>query len=114
MARTSVSLKRMVMPLRVTSKMSSSPEVATTRTSSSPSRRLMAMNPSRRDLSYSLKAVFLTWPCAVAKTRYWSGENSRVVMMAWIDSFGASGTRFTAAVPLAVRSFMGISWPRRR
>ena len=31
MARTSVSLKRMVMPLRVTTKMSSSPDVATTR-----------------------------------------------------------------------------------
>ncbi len=59
-ARTSSSLKRMVMPLRVTSKRSSSPDVATTRTSSSPSRRLMAMKPSRRDLSYSLSAVFFT------------------------------------------------------
>ena len=27
------------------------------------------MNPSRRDLSYSLKAVFLIWPCLVANTR---------------------------------------------
>ena len=72
------------------------------------------MNPSRRDLSYSLRAVFFTWPCAVAKTRYWSGGNSRVAMMAWIVSSGASGTRLTAAVPLAVRSFMGISWPRSR
>ena len=53
MARTSVSEKRMSLPLRLTMTMSSSPEVATTRTSSSPSRRVMAMKPSRRDLSYS-------------------------------------------------------------
>ena len=72
------------------------------------------MKPSRRDLSYSLIAVFFTCPCAVAKTRYWSGENSRVAMIAVIDSFGASGTRLTAAVPRAVRSFIGISWPRSR
>ena len=72
------------------------------------------MKPSRRDLSYSLNAVFFTWPWAVANTRNWSGENSRVAMMAVIDSFGASGTRLTAAVPVAVRSFIGISWPRSR
>ena len=56
-------------PLRETMKTSSSPLVASTPTSSSPSRRLMAMNPSRRDLSYSEKAVFLTCPDLVAKSR---------------------------------------------
>ena len=59
----------MVIPDWVTRNTSSSPWVSTTRTSSSPSRRLMAMNPSRRDLSYSLKAVFLTWPSLVLNTR---------------------------------------------
>jgi hypothetical protein len=50
-------------------KMSSEPPVTMTRTSSSPSLRLMAMKPSRRDLSYSEKRVFLTWPFLVAKNR---------------------------------------------
>ena len=31
--------------------------------------RLMAMRPSRRDESYSVKRVFLTWPFLVAKNR---------------------------------------------
>ena len=48
--RTSSSLKRIVMPLRLTMKMSSLPSVTMTRTSSSPSRRLRAMRPSRRDV----------------------------------------------------------------
>ena len=67
--RTSSSLKRMVMPLRLTMKMSSLPLVSMTRTSSSPSLRLMAMMPSRRDESYSSNAVFLTVPLRVAKNR---------------------------------------------
>ena len=48
MGRTSSSLKRIVMPWRLTMKMSSPPSVSMTRTSSSPSRRLSAMSPSRR------------------------------------------------------------------
>ncbi len=58
--RTSVSLKRMVMPDWATMNMSESPVLDSTFTSSSPSRRLMAMRPSRRDLSYSVNRVFLT------------------------------------------------------
>ena len=48
------------MPFRLTMKMSSDPLVVMTRTSSSPSLRLMAMKPSRRDLSYSENGVFFT------------------------------------------------------
>ena len=62
MARTSSSLKRIVIPCRDTMKMSSSPPVWMTPTSSSPSRRLMAMKPSRRDLSYSAKFGLLDLP----------------------------------------------------
>ena len=69
MGRTSSSEKRMVVPLRLTMKMSSSPLVWMTRTSSSLGLRLMAMMPSRRELSYSLISVFLTWPFLVAKNR---------------------------------------------
>ena len=56
--------------------------VATTRTTSSPSRSLIAIQPSRRDLSYSLKAVFFTVPSAVAKTRNLSLGKSFVLTMA--------------------------------
>ena len=51
-------------------KMSSPPLVGITRTSSSPSLRLMAMRPVRSDESYSVNLVFLTWPFFVAKNRY--------------------------------------------
>ena len=50
------------MPLRLTMKMSSVPLVSMTFTSSSSSRRLRAMRPSRRPLSYSSNAVFFTMP----------------------------------------------------
>ena len=69
MDRTSSSAKRMVMPARDTMKMSSPPLVGMTRTSSSSSRRLMAMSPARSDESYSVNLVFLTWPLRVAKNR---------------------------------------------
>ncbi len=69
MARTSSSEKRIVMPDRATMKMSSPPLVGMTRTSSSSSRRLMAMRPLRSDESYSLNLVFFTWPLRVAKNR---------------------------------------------
>ena len=51
-------------------KMSSPSLVGMTRTSSSSSRRLMAMSPPRSDESYSVNLVFLTWPWRVAKNRY--------------------------------------------
>ena len=53
----------------MTIRMSSPPLVGMTFTSSSPSRRLMAMRPVRSDESYSLNFVFFTWPCLVAKNR---------------------------------------------
>jgi hypothetical protein len=49
--------------------MSSPPLVGMTFTSSSPSRRLIAMMPLRSELSYSLNFVFFTWPCLVVKNR---------------------------------------------
>ena len=69
MGRTSSSEKRMVMPSFDTMKMSSPPLVGMTRTSSSSSRRLMAMRPARNEESYSVNFVFLTWPNLVAKNR---------------------------------------------
>ena len=99
----------MANPMRDTIKMSSAPLVVMTPTSSSPSRRLMAMKPSRRDLSYSEKVVFLTWPALVAKSRYRSVGNSLVSMRAWMRSSGSSGSRLTMAVPRAVRSLRGTS-----
>ena len=69
MARTSSSEKRIVIPSRETMKMSSLPVVWTTLTSSSSSRRLMAMRPVRSEESYSLISVFFTTPLAVPKNR---------------------------------------------
>ena len=67
--RTSSSLKRIVMPLRLTMKMSSVPLVSMTLTSSSPSRRLMRDQAVAAAVSYSLNVVFLTVPWRVAKNR---------------------------------------------
>ena len=50
------------MPDRLTMKMSSPSLHGMTFTSSSPSRRLMAMSPARSDESYSVNLVFFTWP----------------------------------------------------
>ena len=58
------------MPLRDTMKMSSLPVVWITRTSSSPSLRLIAIRPVRSDESYSDILVFFTMPLLVAKNRY--------------------------------------------
>ena len=69
MARTSSSLNRMAWPSFDNMRMSSPPLVGMTFTSSSPSRRLIAMSPVRRDESYSLNFVFLTCPFLVAKKR---------------------------------------------
>jgi hypothetical protein len=71
MGRTSSWVNRMVMPLRLTMKISSASFTGITFTNSSPSRRLMAISPARSDESYSLKRVFFTCPLRVAKNRYW-------------------------------------------
>ena len=68
--RTSSSWKRIACPDRDTITMSSSPLVGMTRTSSSSSRSSRAMMPARSDESYSVKRVFFTVPCRVAKNRY--------------------------------------------
>ena len=72
------------------------------------------MKPSRRDLSYSVNGVFFTTPCLVAKTSDEVSGKSLVDTIASMVSEGDRLSRFTTAVPLAVRSFIGISWPRRR
>ena len=95
-------------------KMSSLPLVSMTRTSSSSSRRLMAIRPSRRLESYASKAVFLTVPFFVAKNRKRSPAKSRVSMIAWIFSSACSGSRLTIGMPLAVRSRSGMSSARSR
>ena len=96
-------------------KMSSVPSVTMTRTSSSPSRRLMAMSPSRRDESYSLNVVFFTMPLRVAKNRKRSVPNSRVSMMAWMRLVGREGQQVhDGECPWRLRSRSGISWARSR
>ena len=107
--RTSSSEKRIPLPFLVTIRMSSSPEVNTALTSSSLSRSAIAMKPSLRDLSYSASAVFFTCPNFVANIRYPPDSKSLVATSAWIVSSGASGSRLTAGVPRAVRSFIGTS-----
>ncbi len=57
------------MPFLDTMNTSSVPVVWMTRTSSSPSFRLMAMRPLRSDESYSDIRVFFTTPLRVAKNR---------------------------------------------
>ena len=70
MARTSSSENRIVIPCRDTMNTSSVPDVWITRTSSSPSLRLIAISPERSDESYSDMRVFFTMPLRVAKNRY--------------------------------------------
>ena len=104
MARTSASENLIVIPARLTMKMSSCPVVTITATSSSPSRKLSAIKPSRRLLSYSEKGRLLHVTLLVAKNKYLSEWNSRVSISACMRSPGASGRRLTMAVPRAVRS----------
>ena len=56
-------------PFVETSRMSSDSSASIAETSSSPSRRLIAMMPPERFVSYSDSAVFFTRPPAVASTR---------------------------------------------
>ena len=58
------------MPCCDTMNTSSVPDVWITRTSSSPSLRLIAISPVRSDESYSDIRVFFTMPLRVAKNRY--------------------------------------------
>ena len=111
---TSVSLKRIHIPLRVTSRISWLLSVAFTSISSSPSRSTMACSPFLRTCSYSTIGVFLTMPFLVAMNRYLSSLNSRMGIMAVIFSSGISWRRFIMAVPLAVRPASGISYAFRR
>ena len=69
-ARTSDSWKRAAWPERETIRMSSSPLVRRTATSSSSSRMLIAMMPSALiGVLYAANSVFLMIPLRVAKTR---------------------------------------------
>ncbi len=68
--RTLSSENRIALPLRVIRRMSLVPDVGRTFTTSSPSRRLSAMIPSRRDESYSRNRVFFTMPFLVTISRY--------------------------------------------
>ena len=63
--RTSLSLKRMALPSWVAMITSSLPLVGETQFSSSPSWRLIAINPFLRTFAYSAIAVFLMYPFLV-------------------------------------------------
>ena len=80
-----------------------------TEMSSSSSRRLIAMMPSRRERSYACIAVFFTMPCFVANMRNSSGENVLVLMTAAIFSVCSNGSRLTTAAPFAWREPSGSS-----
>src|SRR5713226_1515167 len=64
-ARTSFSLNRIALPRAVAMMMSSEPVVGVTQLSSSPSWRLIAINPLRRTFAYSASAVFFIYPFLV-------------------------------------------------
>ena len=64
--------------------------------------------------TYSPIGVFFTMPSFVAMNRYLPASNSRMGMMAVIFSPGMSWSRFTMAVPLAVRPASGISYAFNR
>ena len=67
--RASRSLNRMALPFCVARITSLSPSVIWTSMSSSPSRMLMPMRPTNRTLPYAERAVFLTLPSLVQKSR---------------------------------------------
>ena len=108
--RTCDSLKRDALPDFETMRMSSSPEVRRTWTSSSSSLTLIAMIPSALIfVLYARNSVFLIWPPAVAKTRNLSSLKSRVGITAMTRSPSRSGSTFTSACPLWVREPSGSS-----
>ena len=66
-------------------RISSSPgRVITASTSSSPSRSLTAISPLVRRRLYSSRAVFLTTPSRVARSRYWPGSPESAEMTKYV------------------------------
>ena len=105
---TSPSLKRRHLPSRVPMSRSSSPFESSTLISSSPSLRFWAIMPPLRMLSKSLMGVFFITPSFVASTRYSPSVSLSTGNTAVIFSPPASCSRFTIAVPLAVREASGM------
>ncbi len=109
-ARTLSSLNRDALPERETMRISSSPLVSRTWTSSSPSRTLIAMIPSARiGVLYCVNSVFLTRPPAVANARYLPSLKSRVGITAITFSPSRSGSTLTSALPRDAREPSGSS-----
>ncbi len=107
--RTSLLWKWMHMPCLVTKKISLSASTTFTSISSSSSFKLMAMRPFLRTLAKSSKGVFLTIPDLVTMNKFFSSTYSLMGIMAVIFSPGSNCSKFTMAVPLAVRLASGIS-----
>jgi len=102
------SLKRIAMPLRLPSRISSSPLVKSTPISSSPSFKLMAIKPFLRRFANSLYGVFLIMPSRVAITRLCSPVAPGTGTMHVTFSSDAIWMRLIIAVPRAVRPASGI------
>ena len=108
--RTSFSWKEMHLPLRVTMVTMSSPVVCWMLTSSSPSRRVIAMRPVFLWVLNSERAVFLMVPLRVTASRYLSSPFTSIGMTALMRSRCMRLRKLTAGVPFAVRVASGISY----
>ena len=108
-SRTLASLNRIACPFRVARSTSSFPSVRRTATSSSSLSRVIAAMPARLALMNSIRPVFFTLPCLVAKKRYPVSSKDRMGMMALTRSPWAMLKRLTRLVPLAVRPASGTS-----
>ena len=109
-ARTSLSRKRMHLPLRDAMMNSSSPLLISTEISSSPSRTVCSTSPPLRIFMHSAIRVFLMRPSRVAVTRYPVSSTSRGTMnIAVTFSPVRSCRRFTTGMPFEVRLASGIA-----
>ena len=87
-ARTSLSAKRMLIPLAVESRMSLVPSVILTATRLSPSSMDSAMIPAERTLAKAVRSVFFTSPFLVTKKTKLSWVKLRVMSTAASFSSG--------------------------
>ena len=86
MGRTSSSLKRIAIPSRVASRISSWPEVSTASMTRSPSSTPRAMIPEGRGFEKAESSVFLTIPLRVASSTWPTSSKSRTEQTAAIFS----------------------------
>ena len=108
MGRTSLSAKRIALPLLLTSITSLLPSVIAVPTSSSPSSSSMALRPTLRWRAKLSRAVFFTVPLAVAMNTKWFSVYSLTGSILVIRSFSSSGRILMMGLPLDVLLATGI------